>query len=154
MGYGSNASIGDLVGAKILAASLGDHAGEILLFMTDRGLFTATPYGDCCANCYIQHVSGTWALAPGAVVAAVEDIELSPVPDDEKNDEASDVWGHRIVTDKGICSIEMRVDHSGYYGGSLDFALTEGWPDHVHTDCQQCPELLAACGCWKVLDDF
>lgn len=140
-----------MIGATILAATKDD---EDLLFMTDRGLYKASPYGDCCANCYVQHISGTDALAPGAVITGVEDIELPPVPDDEQND-VSDVWGHRIVTDKGICSIEMRVDHNGYYGGSLDVTLSDAWPPKVHDDCREHPALGVACGCFgKVLDDF
>lgn len=140
-----------LVGATIKRAG---KFGESLFFLTDRGVFQGTPYGDCCANCYVQHVSGTDALAAGAVVHSVEDIELPPVPDDEKSDEVSEVWGHRITTSMGVCSIEMRVDHNGYYGGSLEFGPGP-WPGKPHEDCLAHPELGSACGCLgEVLDDF
>lgn len=148
MSYGG---IKELVGAKMLHATKRD---ESLLLWTDRGLYTCEPEGECCAHCYVQHIEGTWALARGAIIAAVEDIELPPVPQEEQND-VSDVWGHRIVTDKGVCTIEMRVDHNGYYGGSLNVALNKNRPGDVHEDCWEHPELGIACGCMgTVLDDF
>jgi hypothetical protein len=139
-----------LVGAKMVLAT--ELAGD-LYFLTDRGLYVGRPYGDCCASCYVQHIEGTWALAKGATIASVEGIELPPVPQEEQND-VSDVWGHRITTDKGVCTIEMRVDHNGYYGGSLNFDGNQSWPNAVHADCAEHPELGIACGCLKVLDDY
>lgn len=106
-----------MIGAEILGVA---YKGETLYISTNCGVFVCTPEGDCCAQCYIQHISGTDALAKGAVIASVEDITL---PDVEQGEfDASDVWGHRIITDKGHCSIEMRVDHNGYYGGWLSIS--------------------------------
>lgn len=110
----------DLVGAKMVAAW--EHGGD-LFFVTDKGTFQGTPYGDCCASCYVQHISGAEALAEGAEVLEVEDIELPAVEDPV---EVSDVWGHKLKTTKGYCTIEMRVDHNGYYGGSLDWSACDG----------------------------
>lgn len=140
-----------LVGAKMQFAT---EIGDDLYLMTDRGLYRLSPEGECCSHCYIQHVNGAWALARGAVISSVENIELPPVPEEEAND-VSDVWGHRITTDKGNCSIEMRLDHNGYYGGSLDVSLVTAWPQGVHSDCAEHPELGMACGCLgKTLEDF
>lgn len=142
----------DLVGATMRYAIKQE---DNLFLLTDRGVYKAEPEGDCCANCYIQHISGTDALARGAVVRSVEDIELPPIPDSEKQDDGDDVWGHRITTTKGICSIEMRVTHNGYYGGTLNFGLVSSWPGKPHDDCLEHPELGAACGCLGgALDDF
>ncbi len=105
-----------MIGTEIRGVA---YKGDTLYISTNCGVFVCTPEGDCCASCYIQHISGTEALAVGAVIASVEDIELPDVPDDERSDEVSHVWGHKIRTDKGWCSIEMRVDHNGYYGGWL-----------------------------------
>jgi hypothetical protein len=105
-----------LMGTELTKAARWD--GESIWLETDRGTYRATPYGDCCANCYVQHVSGAEALAAGAVIIDVEDIELQNVKDESCD--VSDVWGHRLRTSKGWCTIEMRVDHNGYYGGSLD----------------------------------
>ena len=121
MGYGTK--IQKLTGKKVNVAT---WDGERLYFATDAGDFVATSNGDCCARCYVQHVSGSDALAPGATVRSVEDIEAPPVPKDADSYVVSDTWGHRITTDKGVCTIEMRVDHNGYYGGSLDLTEYEG----------------------------
>lgn len=32
----------------------------------------------------------------------------------------TDTLGHCVTTNKIVCSIEMRVNHNGYYGGSLE----------------------------------
>lgn len=119
--------IEELVGATIERVTF-DKSSGTLFFATDRGVYRGDPEGDCCSYCYVQHVSGTDALAKGAVVMAVEGIDdLPPVPPDEVND-VTDNWGHRITTTKGVCSIEMRVDHNGYYGGWLNFGLFKGEP--------------------------
>jgi hypothetical protein len=101
------------------------HEGD-LWFSTPDGFIKAEPEGDCCASCYVQHIDGADALQ-GATVAEVESIELPPVPDSEQCD-VSDVWGHKIRTDKGHCTIEMRVDHNGYYGGELVFYAVDHAP--------------------------
>ena len=116
-------------GERLLDASETVRAypwSTVTRFATDAGDFVATSNGDCCARCYVQHVSGSDALAPGATVRSVEDIEAPPVPKDADSYVVSDTWGHRITTDKGVCTIEMRVDHNGYYGGSLDLTEYEG----------------------------
>jgi hypothetical protein len=110
-----------MIGAEIRGVA---YKGDVLYISTNCGVFVCTPEGDCCASCYIQHISGTDALAVGAVIASVEDITLPDVPDQDSYS-VSDVWGHRIKTDKGYCSIEMRVDHNGYYGGWLSVSEEE-----------------------------
>lgn len=101
---------------------------SIFLNLKDGRFITMTPYGDCCANCYVQHVSGSEALV-GATITRMEDIEsnLSPEEAEEVSDyNVVDAWGHLLVTNKGRCSIEMRVSHNGYYGGSLNFTMGDG----------------------------
>lgn len=114
-------TLASFVGKTILGVT---KLEDDLYLETDSGSFRLAPYGDCCAHCYIQHVSGADALAPGAVVMGVEDIAGNREEPSEYD--VSDTWGHRIATTKGTCSIEMRVDHNGYYGGSLEIYSHEG----------------------------
>jgi hypothetical protein len=101
--------------------------GDDLFVETSDGSFRLSPWGDCCSSCYVQHVSGTDALAEGAVVAYVEDIDVEPRAEDEDcGGEVVDTWGHRITTSKGVCSIEMRLEHNGYYGGALQVTRVAG----------------------------
>jgi len=96
--------------------------------------FKLTPEGDCCASCYIQHVSGAEALYD-AMIFEVETIDSSPEmqAQDTDTDCVSESWGHRIRTSKGYCTIEMRLDHNGYYGGSLECTECENVPESATT---------------------
>ena len=76
----------------------------------------------------MQHVEGADSLL-GAFVHSVEDISL---PDVEDPCDVSDVWGHKVRIDKGYFVIEMRVDHNGYYGGSLYFSKVKTIPDNAY----------------------
>lgn len=169
---GVSVNLHTLIGKTIHQVTILD--GD-LFFITDGGTYKAAPDGDCCANCYIQHLAYSEALAPGAVVTAIEDVELPPDPEsDPDNDYVIDVWGHRIITTKGTCTIEMRVDHNGFYGGTLEVTQVtntlgkvtkEGTKiirkafDTVHEDCALTPELGIECGCLtrvfgKPVEDF
>lgn len=157
MGYGSS-SIKDVLttGTKIFGAG---YDGNSLYFVTDKGAFKGEPFGDCCARCYVQHVSGSEALS-GATIQEIG--AVGGAREEGTYGDVSDTWGHLITTNKGRCTIEMRVEHNGYYGGSLDFS--EFAIGAVHEDCWSTPALGVACGCltdprlWgslgKTLDDF
>ncbi len=93
------------------------YDGDSIYLCTYKGVVKLSPHGDCCATCYVQHVAGADALR-NSVVTRIEHITMPTLVDHEYND-VSDLWGHVIYTDKGTCSIEMRVDHNGYYGGEL-----------------------------------
>jgi hypothetical protein len=107
-----------LAGKQIIDARW--DGDSIFLNCSNEEHIQLEPYGDCCANCFICNVDGAEALS-GASIIEVEDLDL-PLTDDDVNDDytTTDVWGHRLKTDKGICTIEMRVIHNGYYGGSLN----------------------------------
>lgn len=110
-----------LVGKTIKAV---DWDGTNLYIATNVGNFELSPYGDCCAHCYVQHIDGSEALQ-GATVKEIQDVG-GESSGDRDSCEVSDVWAHRIHTDKGICTIEMRVDHNGWYGGQLDMSEYNG----------------------------
>ena len=112
----------DLVGMKVKKAMM--QGGDILL-ETPEGTIRLFPEGDCCASCYITDIDGSEALK-NSTIKEVEDLVRPALPDNEKTDEVSDVWGHRIHTTKGIVTIGMRVDHNGYYGGSLYVSKEKG----------------------------
>lgn len=107
----------DLVGLKINKAY---RTPEGFVLDTSMGTLVAYPEGDCCSQCSITDMCFTEALE-GAIIKEIEDMSL-PAPAAQSGDDVVDVWGHRIHTDKGICTIGMRLDHNGYYGGSLHFS--------------------------------
>lgn len=106
-------SMKNLVGLKIVKSFGKDN----LVIVTESGTFSLQPMGDCCASCYITDIDCSEALQ-GGTIKEIEDL-VRELPSGATVDECSEVWGHRIHTDKGICTIGMRVDHNGYYSGWL-----------------------------------
>lgn len=111
-------SMRDLVGLTITEAK---YDGTYIYLICSRGrapdrIVVLEPYGDCCAHTYVEHVDCAEALV-NAIVTDVQDLEQSS---NESDYEVIDTWGHRIHTDKGICTLDMRTSHNGYYGGHLN----------------------------------
>lgn len=94
-----------------------NDSGDLYLEQADGTFISLRPEGECCASCYIQDLDGSEALQD-ATILEVEDLSGGSV-EDRDSYQVSDTWGHRIHTTKGICTIGMRVDHNGYYGGRL-----------------------------------
>lgn len=111
-----NMSMQDLSGVFVKEARYDGEA--IYLNLRDGGSIALIPEGDCCAHCYILNVSGSEVLLD-AEIKSVEDLTLEPTEQEVNDHECIEAWGHRILTNKGICTIEMRVSHNGYYGGWL-----------------------------------
>ena len=104
----------ELVGLTVEAAY--KHEDNIYLALLDGRIVRLRPEGDCCAWCYIAGATLTDALTV-ATVTSVEDLEM--VQEDRSYGDAIDTWGHRIHTTRGTCTFDMRVEHNGYYGGTL-----------------------------------
>jgi hypothetical protein len=100
----------------------------MIYLQTDSEVYKLEPYGECCAVCFIQHIESSDILND-SIIVDVDDIELKELEQEEHDGDIVEIWGHRIITTKGICTIEMRVDHNGYYGGSLDLSITTKVPD-------------------------
>ena len=109
-------SLHKLVGATIIDTA---YYREILYISTDHGVFKCIPYAGGSEECYIYHMVGSKSLEKGAVVKSVKDIKFANAAK-SINENVSKTWGYLIETCKGYCSIEIRVDHSDYYGGSLE----------------------------------
>jgi hypothetical protein len=115
-------TLDDLVGVQIRRAL---YDKENIYLDTDRGIIVLEPFGSCCAKCFIQHVNLAFAFDQ-AEVTRVEDL---PKHRDDDDHRVIETWGHRIHTTKGTCTIEMRVTHSGYYGGSLLVKEAAAWEE-------------------------
>jgi hypothetical protein len=115
-----------LLGKKIVRALF--TGTNIVLSLADGTHKTLTPDGDCCSECFINDVDGADALKGGTLLR-VEDLEMTTDPPSEEACGVVDRWGHRFITDKGTCTIGMRLEHNGYYGGSLYVQKTLEAPD-------------------------
>jgi hypothetical protein len=105
--------LNDLVGIDIRQALF--NGGSIYLETQDDKVYQLYPFGECCSECSIEHVEFADALI--GVIHKIEDIEEKEML---KDYDVITTWGHRFHTDKGICTVDMRLEHNGYYGGELD----------------------------------
>lgn len=87
------------------------HAGEPIKVRAD---------GDCCSESWIEHVELPAGGFP-AKVLQVDELDLPGSCDQEYD--CLQVYGLKIITDRGDVVIDYRNSSNGYYGGSLS------WPD-------------------------
>lgn len=104
-----------LVGRKILNASINEHK-DLVVLETDKGILYLTWEGDCCATCYIEHLSGSEALVDSTILEVYHS-KWKSIKDDE--DDVIESMGTNIKTTKGYVTFETRLEHNGYYSGTI-----------------------------------
>lgn len=107
-----------LVGLKILVAEINEEK-DLVVLHTTQGKRFLTWEGDCCAKCYLAHVSGSDTLINGATILEVNTAEWVTESKNEDDYEVIESMGTNIKTDKGHMSFESRVEHNGFYGGEI-----------------------------------
>jgi len=103
----------DLIGKKV-AKFLMSENGVLFGFDCDGGeKFNYVSTGDCCAQSWVQHVSGlNWLI--GNRINEVIEREYQENTEPDYGDHV-DVFGYTFVTDKGRFDLEFRGEHNGYY---------------------------------------
>lgn len=107
--------INTLVGRKIHSAKIDDEK-QLVAISTDKGMLYLSWVGECCAVCYLAHVSGIDSLIGSTIISAENSEWKREVGGGY---EVIESMGTNIKTDKGYVTFETRLDHSGYYSGSL-----------------------------------
>lgn len=110
--------INPLIGTVLLSCPSG-KGEDVLTCDTDKGVITASCYGDCCSYTWIENIEDSVREYP-ATVLEVTDIDMPDLGDMEGKDVVK-YYGCKITTDKGVIIIDYRNDSNGYYGGSLDW---------------------------------
>lgn len=106
----------ELVGEKILSIELSNGSRDLSI-ETENHLYKYEANGDCCANAYIESIDNIdWlineeVMYTNSLRLDSEELEYSVI----------DYHRYEISSAKGTCSIELRVSHNGYYGGSIYF---------------------------------
>ena len=91
---------------------------DLVVLHTDKGPLYLTWEGDCCAHCYLAHVSGAENLID-AVITEVYNSEWKVTGGSKDNCDVTESMGTNIKTTKGYVTFESRLDHNGYYGGMI-----------------------------------
>lgn len=113
---------------KIIKAHRDDDS--IHLEFEDGSKCALTPYGDCCANCYIYHTDDINELV-GAELLDMKNKWHVTNKGDEKDELGID--NHCVKetgfitfkTSKGYFDVELRLEHNSYYYGELLFEELE-----------------------------
>lgn len=100
---------------------------QVITFELAPGEFVSYEcYGDCCSSTWIEHINGLDALL-GQVIRKHEYFDMGEDGEDDR-DESVQVYEDRLLTDRGVFSIEYRNGSNGYYGGSLEETSTHVGP--------------------------
>lgn len=105
-----------LIGRKILSAKI-NQSKDIVILETDKGNLYLEWYGDCCAHCYLANVAGADSLVGSTILEAYN---ADWIASKEGEYDVVESMGTNIKTTKGYVSFESRVEHNGYYSGSLN----------------------------------
>ena len=140
-----NLGLNSLVGREITKAEINDEKDLVVLRTTAGDLFLKWN-GDCCAHCYLANVSGSENLV-GSKILELYDQEWITEVNDEENYNVEESMGTRIKTTKGYVELESRVEHNGYYGGSIDVTTDEPMDQYCSPTYDELPPL-------KPLEDF
>jgi hypothetical protein len=132
----------DLIGKKIINV-YSDSDRIYLKFETDNGNFYYECHGDCCASPYINSMQGLSDIIDQVVTEV-----LVEGADEIKNGSSdyTDVTFYTIKSLKGRLHIDFRVNHNGYYGGSLSKLDA---PPTIHLYNKPNAEVT-----WIVMEDF
>lgn len=107
----------NLIGKVVRQIRIESGESYIQVDTDDGDKFYYHCYGDCCANAYVEHISGIDALL-GQEVISVDSYDAGSKNDGEFG--VSDYTRYTICTAQGSFEIELRVDHNGYYGGYIE----------------------------------
>ncbi|MDA2448533.1 hypothetical protein PDN63_08570 [Bacillus cereus] len=115
-----------LVGKRIEQVFVGNEYWS-LRFVTNDGVVEWDTENDCCNEVWFEHLDDLDALI-GATVIEVEDDGYGDWEDISEEDECGEVlerafW--KIKTNQGVCTIEVRNSHNGYYGGRVNESSSE-----------------------------
>lgn len=104
-----------------------------ILFQCLDGDMVAVTYAECCSDTWIEHVE----LPALGFPATVIDIGVLDLPGSDENHPEHgwlQVYGFKLVTNKGDIIIDYRNASNGYYGGDLSFKGEYGFPHVERSD--------------------
>jgi hypothetical protein len=114
-----------LVGKIVEAVYLAKDKGAIRFDVRGGDPIIARADGDCCSHTWIEEVQGPEQLIEATVVS-IEDVPMRDPVKNHKDYDSLQFYGCKITSDKGFCLIDYRNSSNGYYGGSLEWPVSDG----------------------------
>lgn len=108
----------NLIGVKVNNVYINDD-NTIVKLDTDKGDVFLSWWGDCCSLCYLAHISGSEVLKD-ATILDVQHSEWEDIGGDGYY--VMEKMGSTIKTIKGWVTLETRLEHNGYYGGTIEIS--------------------------------
>ena len=135
----------NLVGQRINGIFLGNDNWTLVFRTVNGRYFRYDTSNDCCNSVWINHMSGvnligsgnSFDLLRGALVLSAEDRGWSDNRDGGNEGDVIQDGFWCVITERGYIDIEVRNDHNGYYGGSLDEVDLEEHPLSEVQDLRQ-----------------
>ena len=107
-----------LEGKKIKSAAI-NPSKDVVVLKTEEESIYLTWSGDCCAYCFLAHVEGASNLND-AQILSVEQLDWKQ--QSEEDYEVVETMGTKIKTSKGYVVLETRLEHNGYYSGTIEIS--------------------------------
>lgn len=108
--------IDSLAGLEVQSAHINEE-NDLIQLNTNRGTLYLSWVGDCCAQCFLAHVSGTQFLIDATILSAEHSEWVDTSDSNREEGYVIESMGTTIKTSKGTVTFESRVSHNGYYGG-------------------------------------
>ncbi|WP_017154144.1 DUF7448 domain-containing protein [Bacillus bingmayongensis] len=123
-----------LVGKTIEKIYIGNGDWS-LRFVINDGVIEWNTEGGCSNNVWFEHLDDIDALLGGTVIEVEGDrwgewIDITTKDAEEALEQA--FW--KIKTNKGVCTIEVRNSHNGFYGGRIVEKLSEQSKEYFEND--------------------
>lgn len=111
-------NIKDLVGRTVIGAQI-NKQHDVVILTTNLGKLFLTWTGDCCAKCYIAHLSGAKNLI-GQTILEAKDTEWKTIQNEDY--EVVETMGTSLKSNKGYITFETRLEHNGFYAGYINIS--------------------------------
>jgi hypothetical protein len=114
----------ELLNKQILAVLLDKDLQHFLVFKTNEGDVKYETFADCCSETWFSDIIGLTDLI-GETVNKVEEVLISKLGNYNTDDgrgrqDVDQVYGYKLMTNRGHIEILFRNSSNGYYGGWIE----------------------------------
>lgn len=123
----------ELVGKKILDVEVGNSEGLIRFTCADSSQLVYICEGDCCSETWFSEILNLDFLV-NHTVSEVRELDMPSYDDGNTRQQYDELYGYKIATEAGHCTIVFRNSSNGYYRGSCSLMGSDEWHKQVKCD--------------------